>query len=75
MSDKAPEELLGKLHGQIAQHMLTRIEEGDVSASELSVMVKFLKDNDMQCDPQAADDMEQLSMSLPDPDDLHSQHQ
>lgn len=71
---KATEELMAELHGMTAAHMMTRIQEGSISASELSVIVKFLKDNDIQCDPQASDDMLELASALPDPSELDLQH-
>lgn len=42
--------LLDLLHETTAKELLKRIESGEASASELSVAVKFLKDNNATLD-------------------------
>tara|TARA_A100001388_G_scaffold246330_1_gene205266 strand:+ start:802 stop:1011 length:210 start_codon:yes stop_codon:yes gene_type:complete len=37
--------ILDQLHDSVATDLLNRIKSGEASASELSVAVKFLKDN------------------------------
>ena len=37
--------ILDDLHDSVAKDLLNRIKSGEASASELSVAVKFLKDN------------------------------
>lgn len=59
---KASESKLGELHGLIADHMVGKLEDGEMSAAELAVAVKFLKDNSITVDPElnkALNDMEQ----------------
>jgi len=41
---------LDDLHDSVAQDLLNRIKSGEASASELSVAVKFLKDNNATLD-------------------------
>ena len=39
---------LALLHEELAQDLLRRVKSGEASASELSVAVKFLKDNGIE---------------------------
>ena len=43
-------EILEQLHDTVAKDLLERIKSGEASASELSVAVKFLKDNNATLD-------------------------
>lgn len=43
-------EILEQLHDTVAKDLLDRIKSGEASASELSVAVKFLKDNNATLD-------------------------
>jgi hypothetical protein len=43
-------DLLDKLHEVVTQELLIRVRSGDATASELSVAVKFLKDNGASLD-------------------------
>ena len=43
-------DLLDKLHEVVTQELLMRVRSGDATASELSVAVKFLKDNGASLD-------------------------
>ena len=42
--------ILDDLHDSVAKDLLNRISSGEASASELSVAVKFLKDNNATLD-------------------------
>ena len=42
--------ILDDLHDSVATDLLNRIKSGEASASELSVAVKFLKDNNATLD-------------------------
>jgi hypothetical protein len=44
----ANEELLGRLHEAVAADLLRRVQSGEATASEMSVVVKFLKDNGIE---------------------------
>lgn len=43
-------DILDSLHGAVANDLLNRVKSGDATASELSVAVKFLKDNNASLD-------------------------
>jgi hypothetical protein len=47
----AKEETLGLLHELTADHLMRRLRAGDMTAAELAVAVKFLKDNGIETDP------------------------
>ena len=42
--------IIDELHDHVAKDLLDRIKSGEASASELSVAVKFLKDNNATLD-------------------------
>lgn len=44
------DQVLADLHTKVAQQLIERIESGQASAAELSVAVKFLKDNGIDAD-------------------------
>jgi len=44
----AKEELLGMLHEAVASDLLRRVQSGEATSSEMSVVVKFLKDNGIE---------------------------
>ncbi len=43
-------EILDSLHDAVSQELLARVRTGEATASELSVAVKFLKDNGASLD-------------------------
>jgi|TARA_R110001632_G_scaffold9809_4_gene37230 hypothetical protein len=43
-------EILDTLHDAVSQELLARVRTGEATASELSVAVKFLKDNGASLD-------------------------
>jgi len=61
----ASNDILGRLHAKLAQDFLDRLDSGEVSAAELSVMVKFLKDNNIQA-AAGEKDMTDLQKTLAD---------
>lgn len=63
-SDKA-KEVLAKLHDAVAEELLSRIEGGDATPADLSVAVKFLKDNDMSAALDKGTPVFNLAMALP----------
>ncbi len=50
---RGTENQLDELHLGMVQHWLRRLEEGDMTAAELSVMRQFLRDNDIKAVPSA----------------------
>ena len=58
--------VLDELHDTVAKDLLDRIKSGEASASELSVAVKFLKDNNATLDVITANSpMSDLLDALP----------
>lgn len=63
----ANEELLGRLHDKLASRLLDRLESGEeLSPSELSVIVKFLKDNHIEALPSEGTKLRDLADKLPE---------
>jgi hypothetical protein len=46
----ADKKLIDDLHAEVTQQLLLRVRSGEATASELSVAVKFLKDNGASLD-------------------------
>ena len=68
MSDegkRASEDILASLHSLVAESLIEKIKSGEASSSDLSVAIKFLKDNGINCIGTANDDMKQLVDALP----------
>ncbi|RWO57063.1 hypothetical protein [Mesorhizobium sp.] len=55
---KANAELLEQIHGLIAEDMRKRLEAGECEAKDWAVIVKFLKDNNIDADISANKDAE-----------------
>ena len=70
---KSPEELLADLHSEVAKDLLRRVQSGEASSQELSVAVKFLKDNNIEAQPVDGSPLAALIDSIPvfDEDTLH----
>lgn len=59
-------DILELLHQKVAEELLARIKNGEATASELSVAVKFLKDNNANLDVVTAESpLGNLLESLP----------
>jgi hypothetical protein len=59
-------QLMDTLHEEVTKELLLRVRSGEATASELSVAVKFLKDNGASLDVIMADSpMANLLESLP----------
>lgn len=59
-------DILELLHQKVAEELLDRIKSGEATASELSVAVKFLKDNNANLDVVTAESpLGNLLESLP----------
>jgi hypothetical protein len=46
--DKASHDELNSLHAIVAKELIKRMKSGEATASELSVAIKFLKDNGVE---------------------------
>lgn len=51
MTSKASADLLEQIHAKIAKEMLTKLEDGTAEARDWAVIVKFLKDNNIDSLP------------------------
>lgn len=79
----ASEELLGLIHDGLAQGMLDRIREArenpdkPLTPQEMSVFVKFLKDNGIEAVAVENDKLRNIAKELPDftaEESLHARH-
>ena len=61
----ATEETLSDLHESLAKELLRKIKSGNATASELSVAVKFLKDNGIEAEFIQDSPIANLLFSLP----------
>ena len=73
----AHEELLGLLHEAVASDLLRRVKSGEATASEMSVVVKFLKDNGIEALATESNSLGNLAKEMPeftDEDGLYAKH-
>lgn len=73
----ASEELLGLLHDAVAGDLLRRVKSGEATASEMSVVVKFLKDNGIEALPTDNNNLGKLAKEMPEFDEgdgLYAKH-
>lgn len=63
---KATEDMLSSLHGAMAEAMADKLAKGDFTASDLSVIRQFLKDNGINADGTSNEKLKKLSDDLPD---------
>ena len=54
-----------KLHKALAEQLLTRVESGEATASELNVARQFLKDNGIDGTVEQSDPLANLAKILP----------
>lgn len=66
----ASNEIMASIHEAVATELLRRIKSGEAAASELSVAVKFLKDNGIEAIGRDDSPLANLAASLPEFDDL-----
>lgn len=59
------QDVLKQLHDAVAKDLLARVMSGGAEARDLAVAVKFLKDNGIECLPEASKPMRDLSIHLP----------
>ena len=65
MSQDKIKEVLEKLHSDVAQELLDRITTGEATAAEISIAVKFLKDNSITVEIEESEPVLNLAKSLP----------
>jgi len=59
------QKLLEKLHCDVAQELLDRINTGEATAADIGIAVKFLKDNNITVDIEESEPVLNLAKSLP----------
>jgi hypothetical protein len=59
------EGLFEDLHIEVAKDLLNRVRTGEATAAELSVAVKFLKDNQIEGIRKPGSPLDQLADTLP----------
>ena len=66
-------DLLADLHSEIAKDLLRRVQSGEATSQEISVAVKFLKDNNIEAQPIEGSPLAGLIESIPvfDEEPLH----
>lgn len=65
---RASEELLGRLHEAIGEHLLSRLLSGEATPGEVAASIKFLKDNRVEKEDDVETEeerLEKLKSSLP----------
>jgi hypothetical protein len=59
------EALLGTIHEKVAKHFLDLLDGGEISAAELGVLCKFLKDNGIDASAPPGSPLDQITKKLP----------
>ncbi len=57
--------LMNQIHEALAEELLSRVKSGEATASDLSVVRQFLKDNGIDSVPKKGSPLERLSQNLP----------
>lgn len=60
----AKTDLLEKIHELMAQEMLRKLESGEAEAKDWAVIVKFLKDNNIDAIPSGLDGADDMLTKL-----------
>ena len=61
----ASSDLLKQLHNAVAVDLLSKIQDGEATAAELSAAIKFLKDNGIEALPMEGSPLGNLVDTLP----------
>lgn len=69
MTKRASEDILGRLHDQVAQTLLTKIESGEATPAEINAAIKFLQNNGIEAKLTEDNSLGKLAASLPQFDD------
>ncbi len=57
--------VLDKLHSNVAQELLDRINTGEATAAEIGIAIKFLKDNNITVEIEESEPVMNLVKALP----------
>lgn len=66
---RASEDILGKLHDQVAKTLLAKIESGEATPAEINAAIKFLQNNGIEAKLTDDNALGKLVASLPTFDD------
>jgi hypothetical protein len=61
----ADKDIMASLHEEVALQLLSRIQAGEATPAELSVAVKFLKDNGIDASIDKNEPLSNLAKTLP----------
>lgn len=64
---RATEDLLGQLHGLIAEGFIEKFKSGEATSADYNAAIKFLKDNGINCVGTENDQMTEVLKNLPEP--------
>lgn len=59
------EQILNQLHRMVADELISRIQSGDASTGDISVAVKFLKDNQIDVGEKQQTPLRDLAAIVP----------
>jgi hypothetical protein len=62
---QTPEQLLTQLHRMVADELISRIQSGDATTGDISVAVKFLKDNQIDVGEKQQTSLRDLASIVP----------
>lgn len=65
---RSTDSLFSDLHAGLAEHLKAKLDDGSISAAELSILRQFLKDNAISAQPAEGTSFGDLVASLPDLD-------
>lgn len=57
--------ILEQIHSALSSELLRKIQDGSATATELNVARQFLKDNGIDCAPEASQPMLNLARIMP----------
>lgn len=60
------QKILKTLHAAVASELLSRVQSGGARPADISNAIKFLKDNGIDCLPEASQPMMDLTKHLPE---------
>lgn len=71
---KATNDVMDALHGEVARELKKRIASGEATAADISNAIKFLKDNNIEADPETNPGLASLARDFPEFEDEDHPH-
>lgn len=62
---RATEDILGRLHDQVAKTLLAKIESGEATPAEINAAIKFLQNNGIEANLTDDNALGKLAAALP----------